>query len=179
MGAITNVTQTAFRVKNDTGGETSTDWRDALNTNSTAVVGEKIRIRFNVNGAGGSGASITPQLSASKDGGANFNVTTGSSDCQAADSAGLTDGGVTTEQLAQAGTFVAGEVIEDGRGALHAINTGEDIEHEFVVTFSAAGSYALKILNDSSDLTGGYTQTPTIVVSAVAEQDNLLTLGCS
>src|SRR5512139_2523990 len=99
--------QDSFRGRNDNGSQTTATWKAAANANWTQNVDENFRIRFLVQNTNNRlGSAQTWRLQYNK-GGAGWNdVTASSSVVKAVDSANLTDGADTTQQVG-AGSFVA------------------------------------------------------------------------
>lgn len=169
--------QARFRFYNDDGSESASTAAAAQDTNITADVSSgnaRLQLRIGVQETGGAdGPPRRWQLQYEKnDSGVWNNVSTGSSNVKAFDSANLTDGGSTTSRLSGGtGSFVAGEVAETGITGLAALTASNKTEHLYTVEFIAADvadgdTFDFRVLFNSSVLSGGYSVTPRATVSA-------------
>ena len=172
MAAQTTLTQSAYRFINDDGSESAASFAAALNTGIALAAAVTKRIRIQVTAAGGTGKSLHPQFQYNHDSAGWNDITTTSSKVKAVDSTHITNGEATTERLAGSGTFLAGEVTEDGLGSSVEHITGNDSENELVFQLVAAdllsgGSIQIRILNTAGGNAAldSYTQMPTITVT--------------
>lgn len=167
MAGLSLLSQDAFRGRNDDGNETTATWKDSLNINWLQAVDTNFRTRILI-GHSGLLVSLTPQLEYNLNGAGWNPVTTASSVCKAVNSTNITDGEATTQQIG-AGSFVAGEVSEDGIGAAIALTGTVETEVEYVLQIVATDVVdgdivELRVTNAGVAL-DVYTQTPAIVVS--------------
>jgi hypothetical protein len=174
-------TQASFRGKHDTGGETSTDWIAALNTNFGYPADTTFRIRFLVQETLDLAESdVSFQLQYNL-GGAGWNNVTGSSSVARSTAGGLTEGGDTTQQIGS-GTFVtpnAGQDETDGVAGGTALDftttPNQEVELEFCLQLRSAdtspgNTVQFRLQKDGGDL-DAYSNTPTVtVVEAVYTQ---------
>ena len=107
------ITQAAFRFRNDDGNQTAATWIDAENTDITIANGSTFRLRIGQTSDGFFDFTTAPWQYQLNGGGWN-NITTSSSVVRRVASGSVTHGTATTNQLALAGSFVAGEVVTDG-----------------------------------------------------------------
>lgn len=168
MGALSILTQTSFRGRNDDGNETAATWKAAINTNWNQLVTTNFRVRFLITHEGGL-ATPAFQLEYNKNGGGWNSVTTSSANIIALGSANLTNGEATTQQMG-AGTFVAGECSEDGLTAGIALTLAVETEVEYVVQVvdadtSDGDDIELRVTNGGVAL-DAYINSPTITVGA-------------
>lgn len=175
------ITQAAYRVYNDDGGEATATAAEAENTAYTANVSTTdwsghLRIRLDETGAGSASGAATDdyQLQVSKNGGAFANVTTTSANVKGFDSINLTDGNATTQRLtAGGGIFVQGKQAEDGlidNIALTANNHTEHLWSVQVVKADVVNGDALtfRVLLNGATTNVTYTVTPTMNVLSSA-----------
>ena len=118
----------------------------AANTTWQQQLDEIFAIRYLINQTATAAPSnlvltVKPQFRV--DTGAGFSAwadVTGATSLQFANSASLTDGGATTERMAGAGTFIAGEIGESGTQTMTFTNpsTSEDTEFLFVLQGDSA-----------------------------------------
>lgn len=123
MGAPTNptFTQASFRFRNDNGSQTTATWSEALNTNSIKKPYTIFRLRFLIQqttSAANQNLTRAYKLKYSLNGGAYTDVGAQSSATliRYANSSNITDNETTTQQLGT-GSFVAGNVDENGSSA--------------------------------------------------------------
>jgi hypothetical protein len=134
--------QTAFRFYED-GTETGSTAIDAQDTDITRDVTSdsnlQLRVRLQET-QGAAGASTDDyQLQYSKNGGSQTNITTSSSSVKGFNSGSLTDGNATTNRLGSgSGSFVAGEISEDGLVDDHTLTASNYTEHLYSLTAVAA-----------------------------------------
>ncbi len=119
MPNIFALTQARWRIYADDGSETTSTPLNGENANVTLAPGVTYHLRIGLDetGAGSIAGATTDdyQLQYSKNGGGFTNVTGASSNVIGVNSANLTDAGTTTQRLsAGGGSFVAGEIAEDG-----------------------------------------------------------------
>lgn len=135
-----------------------------------------VRIRLDETGSGSIAGATTDdyQLQYSKNGGAFTSVTGASSNVRAYDSSNLTDGNATTARLtAGAGSFVAGEISEDGLVDDRQLTANNYTEHLYTVQFTAADltagdSITFRVLLNGATTNVTYSQTPTATISNTA-----------
>lgn len=129
---------TDWRWHYDDGSETAANFAVAANTILRGTRSAKFTLRVLIAEVGGdTSGSDSFRLEFAIDGGAYNALTTSSTGVRAYDSSNLTDAGVTTQRLGS-GTFVAGEVCEDGTTGSRGINASE--ETEIVWTCEFVGS---------------------------------------
>lgn len=117
--AMFTLSQTAYRWYEDGSEGGSADAGVAQSTALTRYLdgNQNLGLRIRLQESGGAAGATTDdyQLQYSKNGGAFTNVTTSSSNVKGVNSTNLTDAGTTTNRLgAGSGSFVAGEISEDG-----------------------------------------------------------------
>ena len=183
MTVMESWTQIAFQYRDDDGTEVTATDRQAVNTNDTLELDTNYRMRIGVQGAhtGGSGSfDLTPSFQYNVDAAGWVNITTTSSNVRAVGSGNFTDDDVTTEQLAQSQTFVAGHMDDDG--STTAVSISETGESEFEICFQLrsadlSGGEAVEIrIVDSGVALATYTQTPSITAAsaAITEENRLI-----
>lgn len=121
MSHVFGITARAFGFYEDDGSESASTAIAAENTNITRLVtaDSALTLRYGVqeSGSGNADGATTDdyQLQVSKNAAAYANVTTASTNVKAHASANLTDAGATTQRLSSGtGSFIAGEISEDG-----------------------------------------------------------------
>ncbi len=132
------------RFRNDDGSETAATWSDAEDTDPVVIdVANIIRIRFTVEQQNTASGSETFQLqyeNSTKSTGF-VNVTTTSAHLRSVASADtswtISDGDATTDQITGAGSFVAGEMDEDGVTGSISFLGNDHTQIEFVVQVQA------------------------------------------
>lgn len=177
------LTQAAFRFYED-GTESGSTAIDAQNTNITRNVDSdsnlQLRIRIQESGAVAGAGTDDYQLQYSLNGGSYTNV--GSGAVVGFASANTTDGGATTNRLgAGSGSFVAGEVSEDGLVDDVAITASNYTEHLYPITVVAAqvtngATLDFRLLYNNAVL-NTYTVTPRITVQKTVLTKTLAALG--
>lgn len=181
MSNVFALTQRAYRFFNDDGSETTATVAAAENTALTKSINAAnprmvLRISLAETGAGSiSGASTDDyQLQYSYDGGAYTNVTTSSSVVKGYDSSNLTNDGATTDNAnlsnAGSGSFVAGEVSEDGLVDNLQITANNFTELLFTLEIVHADvahgkNIDFRVLLNGATTNMTYTVTPRITVS--------------
>ncbi len=165
--------QVAFQYRDDDGSESGATDRQAVNINDTLNLDTNYRMRLGVQGAHTGGAGnfdLTVAFQYNVDAAGWNNITTTSSNVRAVGSIHFTDDDVTTEQLAQSQTFVAGHMDDDGD--CPAVSISETGESEFEICFQLrsaelSGGEAVEIRAvDSGVALATYTQTPSITVAS-------------
>jgi hypothetical protein len=185
MGSTPNITQASFRGREDDGSEITATWKANANTNWSQATGATFRVRFLITSTGTAGDTVSPQLQYNHDAGGWNNVTGASSKVKGVNSANITNQEATTQQVG-VGTFIAGNVAEEGLTADVGLTTASETEVEYVLQCVSAdlaggGTIQLRVTDAGVALTN-YTNTPSItliVVPADGDLDGLLTLGCS
>ena len=167
MGAVVS-DQTAYRFRDDDGGEAAASWKDALNTDVSINVDETFRLRIQVSEtAGGNWANVLFKLQSNTEGAGWQDVTAASTNVKSIGSANttwvLTDDDPTTEQLAGAGTFTTGRWDDDGVTET-AITLDADINDDTELEFCLQGI--------SGDLDNGDVTTFRVVESDGTPFDN-------
>lgn len=168
-------TQSAFRAKNDTGGETSTDWIAAINIDWTQDLDSNFRIRFLIEETDDvEDLDIVFQLQYNLSSGGWNNVTASSSVVRSSASGFVTDGIDTTEQLSGPGTFLTTNAgFDEVDGAAGGANLdftttiNQEVEVEYCVQLRSADTIGtdtvqLRIVKGTSTQLTVYTNTPTI-----------------
>lgn len=186
MANVFAVTQRAFRFYED-GAESTSTAIAAENVNITRLVlsnsNLQLRIGLQESGSGsGSGATTDDyQLQYSKDGGAYTNITTTSSNVKGFDSASLTDANTTTQRLSSgSGSFVAGEISEDGLVDDRQLTANNFTEMLYSLTIVAADVAEGTTLDFRTLLNGAtmtYSVTPRLTVTKALGGTNLLLMG--
>ena len=166
-------TQIAFQYRDDDGSETTATDRQAVNTDETLELDTNYRMRIGVQGAHTNGPvsfDLTVAFQYNVDGLGWNNITTASANVRAVGSGNFTDDDVTTEQLAQSQTFVAGHMDDDG--SCTAVSISDTGESEFEICFqlrsadlSGGEAVEIRIVDSGAALTT-YTQTPSITVAS-------------
>lgn len=180
MSSIFALTQAAYRWYEDgteAGGVALAAQSTAPTVNVfSGNVDLVLRVLLNETGAGSISGAATDdyQLQYSKNGGAFTNVTTSSSNAVAWASGNLTDGGATTQRLTGGGgSFVAGEVSEDGLVDDRQLTANNNTEHVYTVRFVSADLangdvMTFRVLLNGATTNVTYTVTPTLNVVKVA-----------
>lgn len=169
--------QARFRFYNDDGSESGSTAAAGQDTNITADTSSgnvNYHLRVGLQETGGTAGTSRPwQLQYEKnDSGVWNNVSTGSSNVRAFDSANLTDGGNSTRRLSGGtGSFVAGMVAETGLTGNVALTASNHTEHLYTIEFIAADvadgdTFDFRVLFNGAVLSGGYSVTPRATVSA-------------
>lgn len=178
MSNVFALTQAGYRFGADDGTEAA---HTLLGTQSLPLaidvsggdVDRILRILLNETGAGSISGATTDdyQLQYSKNGGAFTNVTTSSSNVVAFASANLTDAGTTTERVTGgSGSFVAGEISEDGLVDDRQITANNHSEMVYTVRFVQADlaendSLTFRVLLNGATTGLTYSSTPTAVIA--------------
>ena len=169
--------QTAYRFRNDDGGEAAATWKDALDTNVSINVDETFRLRIQVSETnGGNWANTLFKLQSNTEGAGWQDVTAASSNVKSVGSANttwvLTDEDATTEQLAGAQAFVAG--VWDDDGATEAgseitldADANGDTELEWCIQGVGADvdngdQTTFRVVESDGTAFDNYAQTPTV-----------------
>lgn len=168
------VTQRAFRFYED-GTEADSPAIAAQDTNITLHVLTNrrclLRIGLQESGSGSASGATTDdyQLQVSQNGGAYANVSGASADVLAYDSSTLTNNNATTQRLtAGTGSFIAGEISEDGLVDDFQLTANNHTELLFTIQVTAADVAAADTLDFRVLLNGGtftYSVTPRITVT--------------
>ncbi len=178
MSNVFALTQAGYRFGSDDGSEAA---HTLLGTQSLPLaidvsggnVDRILRILLNETGAGSISGATTDdyQLQVSKNGAAFANVTTSSTNVLAYNSSNLTDAGTTTERVTGgSGSFVAGEISEDGLVDDRQITANNHSEMVYTVRFVAADLAENDVLTFRVLLNGAttnmtYTVTPTAAIA--------------
>jgi hypothetical protein len=172
---IATFDQIAFRLYED-GTESGSSPIDSQDTDITRNVDSdsNLHLRFRIDETKGISGDSTDdwQLQYSKNAASYTDVTSGSSNAKGFNSA-LTDGGATTNRATNGitdgtGSFVAGEISEDGLIDDHQLTASNFTEHLYTLTLVSADlanndTLDFRILRNGSTIT--YSQTPTITAS--------------
>ncbi|MFY9316581.1 MAG: DUF6701 domain-containing protein [Burkholderiales bacterium] len=169
-------TQAAFRFYED-GTEAGSTAIGAQDTNiSRDLTGgnSNLQLRLRVQEINGLSGAATDdyQLQYSKNAGAYANVTGASANVRGFNSGSLTDGGATTNRLtAGTGSFVAGEISQDGLVDDHQITASNYTEHLYSLTLMSADlangdTLDFRVLRNGAAFSS-YAVTPRITVSKV------------
>ncbi len=168
--------QKHFRGRNDDGSETTATWKAEEDTNFAFPTDTILRVRFCIGNEGtGNKAFTSLQLEYNKLGAGWNAVNDASSVVRAAITENVANGTATTQQLTSGvGNFVAGEICADGVGAAKTLQSptpNEFTEYEYVVQIRSADvsvddTIQLRVTDNGTQFNGGYSQTPTITVSA-------------
>ncbi len=176
-GAMFTLSQTAYRFQADNGSESAGTLLGSLSTAYSGSVSSgnlQLALRVRLQESGGAAGATTDdyQLQVSKNGGAFASVTTSSANVKAFASANLTDAGTTTNRLgAGTGSFVAGEISEDGLVDDRQITASNYTEMLYAIEVIAADvadadTLDFRVLFNGATFT--YTVTPRITVSKAA-----------
>ena len=146
----------------------------AANTTWPQQLDEIISIRYLINQtatAATTGLALTVKPQFRVDTGAGFSAwadVTAATSLQFANSTSLTDGGATTERMAGAGTFIAGEIGESATQTMTFTNpsTSEDTEFLFVVLADSAQLNREDIVEVKVVLSSGSADLDTITNTA-------------
>lgn len=138
----------------------------AVGANKSAGLGEVVRVRIELQEAGGGAVTTAYKLRYSKNGGAYTDVGS-ATDCQYVASAQITDGAATTNIMTGGtGAFTAGEGSEDALTASIALGGSGHTELEFVVRLGGAAAggdtYDLRVYRSDNTPLDTYTATPRI-----------------
>lgn len=176
MTAMFTPAQNAYRFYEDDGAENAST---ALGSQSTALgrdvsLDSNIVLRIRVQETGGANGATTDdwQLQRSIAGAAFGNVTTSSTGAKAFASSNLADAGTTTQRLTNGtGSFVAGEISEDGLVDDRQITASNYAEFLYTLTLVAADlpngtAVTFRMLFNGATFT--YNVTPTINVNKLA-----------
>lgn len=179
MAVFIDPNQAQFRARNDDGNETGATWIAALNTNWSQNTGQNFRVRITTKADAGasSNSPIAPQLWASLNGGAYFQVTASSTIVKLVLSSQFTDGTATTQQISSGLglTYVAGSMQESSSSAVsRSMVAGiNDAEDEWCLQITSSGTangdtITLRQRNGLGNVYATYTQTPSITVVWIA-----------
>lgn len=174
------ITQAAYRFYAE-GTESGSTAAAAENTAASVNVFSgnadlHLRVRLDETGSGAISGATTDdyQLQYSKNGGAFANVNGASSNVIGFDSGNLTDGNATTQRLtAGGGSFVAGEISEDGLVDDRQLTANNHTEHLYTVRFVSADladgdAITFRVLLNGATTNVTYSQTPTVNVAKTA-----------
>lgn len=174
--ATVTLSQAAFGYYED-GTETGSTIIGTQDTNISRNVDSNsnmlLRVRLQEGGSGSGNTTDDYQLQYSKNSGAYTDVTTVSSNIIGFNSTNLTDGGATTNRLtAGSGSFVAGEISEDGLVDDHQITASNYTEHLYALTLVSADlanndTLDFRVLRNGSPIT--YSITPRITATKTAQ----------
>lgn len=173
MGAPVNpsFTQTSFRFRNDDGTQTTATWAATANTNVKFKPTVILRCRFLIQqtvSTANTNLTQTFYLRYSENGGAYTDVGAQGGTTTAvtyANSANVTDGTATTQQLG-AGSFVAGGIDENGAQAVTFTSGAlSETEIEYVLQIYApltgpADTLDLRVYYGTATALNVYTNTP-------------------
>lgn len=165
--------QTAYRGRNDDGGESSATWIASTNTSWTQYYKDPFRIRFavaEVNGAKDNNRTFQIQYNKNSTGWTN--ITTSSSNVQAVTSSNYADGDPTTQQISS-GAFAGGRMSEDGIAGDNTSTDfagGDTAEHEYALNFVNADVadgdvFDFRLIFGDGTSFSTYTNTANVTVS--------------
>lgn len=166
--------QTDFRGRYDDGGEAGATWKETINTDWTQYFGDAFRVRFVIAEENGVAVNNTEwRLQYDHNNTGWNNVDTTSSVVQAVTSTYFADGDATTQQLGT-GTFLPGEMSEDGlAGEVNGTmdfdgNDESEVEYAIdIVDADVADGDTIQFRVIRGDGTViSYTNTPTVTVSS-------------
>ncbi len=171
------ITQAAYQFYADDGSESGSS---ALGAQSTPLaidisggnLDRVLRVRIDETGSVSTSGATTDdyQLQYSKNGGSFVSINTGTSNVRAFASANLTDGAASTQRLSSgSGSFVAGEVSEDGLVDDFQLTADNYTELVYAVRFVAADlaegdSIVFRVLLNDQTTNVTYSTTPTTIV---------------
>ena len=176
MGMPATLEQTAFRGREDDDTEADATWIANTNVDWTQDVDVNFRVRFQITSDGEAEDNLEFALQHQLGVSGFANTTASSTVVRIFDSTHITDGVATTEQLAGANTFLAGEV-DDVNGIAGDINNlidfpaaVNDCEVEFCVQIRGVDVNDAEVINfrlveAGAQLGGGYTEVPIITVN--------------
>ncbi|MDQ3008700.1 MAG: hypothetical protein M3Q81_03815 [bacterium] len=167
-GASGGLEQTAFRIRNDNGTQSTATWRAAENTNTNVPFG-KFRTRFMVRNTTASSVNVDLKIQHNINGAGWGDVPADSTGYRITGSDNLAFGDAITAQLTSpGGTFASTIITELPNTGSRTIAAGGYAEYEFTqALFDWAGAvsgipYQLRLVKASGTLLDTYTQTPTI-----------------
>ena len=176
---VPNLNQNAYRFVDDDGNESGSTLLGTINTAYTGDRGTIYRCRIQINNSATSGAdTYKPQYRVN--GGAWGDLLDTGTDVKSSLSTQYTDNTATTERLAGAGTFTAGEIIEGASPVTGSITigNGEDTEIEFAfeTVDLLSGEYVeFRLVGVTDGVLDTYSQTPRFDVASTAVQTVLRT----
>ncbi len=170
--------QDSFRFRNDDGSESAATWKAAVNTDVTITVSGNtaFRIRFLVQEtAGNASVNFKPQLQRQLNAGGFVDVTGTSGVIRAVDSANLTDGEDTTQQIG-AGTFITNnDGVDEVNGVAGSAKTdfvgNDETEFEYsveIVDADVADSDTVDLRISDANIDSYAVADGTITVSKVS-----------
>jgi len=174
-----NCIQTRYRLRSDalTVDSASVTWFAAENTTFFPGIGNKFRLRTEVQNTGTTSTGATTwNLFVSRNSGTYTQVTTSSSFVQSADASSDADNtSLTTRRLtADAGTFVTGQYDESGATGSITLTASSVTEFEFgliLVGGSNGDTLDFRVQRGSTAL-NTYTVTPRITLAIVSPSPN-------
>ena len=163
--------QASFRGRNDDGNETTATWIDVANNNWSQALDTNFRVRFLVqeSGAGTASGTLDAQLQYDINGGGWNNVTTSSTNVRAVAATPTSLDGTATTQQVGSGTFVAGEISEDGLAAQVSLSGDDETEVEFVLQLRSAdlsGGETVNLRITDASTTPSWTNSPAITATS-------------
>lgn len=176
--------QAGFRGRNDDGSESAATWTATANSDWAQAVDQNFRVRFLVQEtAGGTENNVLLQLQYNLNGAGWNNVTDLSSVVRASDSAHLTEGESTTQQIG-AGTFITPNSGVDevdgiaGQGNDIDFAGSDEVEVEYCCQLLAADvadqdTVQLRVVRGDGTVLESYTNTPSLTVSEGAAAQTL------
>jgi hypothetical protein len=173
------ITQAAFRFYSD--GEEATSTPAATQSSNVswyaaANASFQLRLRLDETGSGSIAGATTDdyQLQYSKNSGAFTNVTGASTNIRGFNSSLLTDANTTTQRLtAGGGSFVAGEISEDGLLDDRQLTANNHTEHLYSLEIVAADvangdTFDFRVLLNGATTNVTYSVTPRLTISKTA-----------
>jgi hypothetical protein len=175
VGALAQLEQKAFRIRNDDGDEATATWKAAQNTNASAVLDTNLRLRYQMQETAAGSGAVSYQLQSNKNAGGYLDVNASATNVRPAVSPNVNDDQALTEQLTGGtGTYVAGRFDEvDAVASSNPLVASGHTEIEFSVQMRSAAvangdTIAFRVV-PSGEVTGAttYTATPTVTAQSV------------
>lgn len=174
-------TQTHFRWRNDDGSETTATWKANLDTSITGVnSGDSLRLRISTEEGGtaaGTGQTFTAKFEYSSNATACNNgtwtaLTTSSANWLIFNSANITNGGATTQQISSgsAKTFTAGLLSDTAQPSSISSFVNKVTEHEMAIQANSPAvstTYRFR-LSSNGTVYNSYTQCAVVTTGAAA-----------
>lgn len=186
--AAPSFTQSAFRLRNDDGSESTATWKATANQNASINVDENFRCRFVVQETAGTPLSSVGFKFESRLNAGSWTAITGTSSTVISSlSSNFTDG-VDCVQRVGSGTFISDNNGMDENGAVaelidYAGSTETEIEGCFQIVAADVNNgdtVQLRAVRYDSSVLNGYTNTPSVtVVKQTAFQEDLTSVGVS
>jgi hypothetical protein len=138
--ATYTIDQASFRFRNDDGSESSATWKYPENSNweLSSSGDQNFRLRFMVQEIGGATGTSSFLLQFSHNNGTWTTATTSTNVVRIRDSANVTDGVTTTDQLGGTGTFDGGQYRETNTSSTVNHSASGHSEHEWSLVLRSA-----------------------------------------